>query len=100
MNTKKTTREYINEVKNKLYYAETTHVAPYASHFIYIDIVKRELDYMERLEAAQDIVSPVKRPVQLGYRDKLYFPWIRTLTHDQDKRTIPPAWPVPQLKRN
>jgi hypothetical protein len=99
MNTKKTTQEYISEVKSKLYYAETIHAAPYESHFIYIDIVQRELDYMERLEAAHGI-SPTKRPVRLGYMDKLYFPWVRTLTHNQDERTIPPAWPVHTLKRN
>ncbi len=99
MNKKKTTQEYINELKSKLYYAETRHAALYESNFIYIDIVKRELDYLERLEAAHDI-SPAKKPVQLGYIDKLYFPWVRTVTHSQDKRNVPPSWPVHRLQRN
>ena len=104
MNKKKTTQEYINELRSKLYYAETRDATLYdtarsQTNFIYIDIVKRELDYVERLEAAQDIF-PAKKPVQLGYIDKLYFPWVRTLTHNQDRRDLHPVWPVPQRQRN
>ncbi|WLE98005.1 MAG: hypothetical protein QTN59_04035 [Candidatus Electrothrix communis] len=99
MNKKKTTQEYINELRSKLYYAETRDATLYETNFIYIDIVKRELDYVERLEAAPDI-SPIKKPVQLGYIDKLYFPWVRTLTHSQVKQNVTPAWPVHWLQHN
>ncbi|MCI5208918.1 MAG: hypothetical protein D3910_09010 [Candidatus Electrothrix sp. ATG2] len=64
--------------------------------FIYIDILKRELDYLERLESPGDI-APAKRPVTLSYIDKLYFPWVRSVTHSHDKRSVPLAWSVHRL---
>ena len=99
MNNKKSTQHYLNELKSKLYYAETAHAALYETNFIYIDILKRELDYLGHMENVKDI-SPAKKPVRLGYMDKLYFPWVRIVLHGQDKQDAPPAWSAYRLQRD
>jgi len=71
MNNKTTKQDGINELKSKIYYAETTHAALYESNSIYIGILKRELEFLESLSPADGVFSPEKT---IDYTGKVYFP--------------------------
>ena len=43
-------QDYINDLKSKIYYAETSHAALYESNSIYIGILRQELNDLEGQE--------------------------------------------------
>ncbi|MCW5202434.1 hypothetical protein VU11_05860 [Desulfobulbus sp. US2] len=58
MNNKATKQDSINELKSKIYYAETTHAALYESNSIYIGILKQELNSLENPAPPDGVFSP------------------------------------------
>lgn len=60
MNNKTTKQDGINELKSKIYYAETKHAALYESNSIYIGILRQELNSLESLAPPDGVFSPEK----------------------------------------
>jgi hypothetical protein len=59
MNTEKTKKDRINELRNKIYYAETArdnykekHAILYETNSLYVDVLKQELSGLECMEVA------------------------------------------------